>query len=576
MSASVRVNLMISAAAVLVFAGAVAASAQSNRAKALRPSSVEASPVAVMEAVPYKIPATRPRSAARTVEPMFDLPFWADDLEPGERWDVGKTIHSSSGSQMWGYDVGVMRRAGDRWTSLKAGVSGHDQNPKNSNYLVYGKPIYAMGAGTIIRCWRNAPDNPRAFSSALGDDWDEAFEDRDWLHTAWRQKKMSGAGNHLLVEEDDGDLVLYAHAQPGTIPSRLCPHNAQLYSQPEADSEGDVPEAQRVRVHAGELLYKAGNSGNSSAPHLHVHKQTADGEPIQMRFRRGLSTPRNGDQADINAWTRFAGQRIPDGPVLIWPPRRLGAEYARHGFPAADYQRMFDHLADSGFQPTWLDVYSVGGNSFFNMVWRPAEGEWRAHHLVSAAAHQSAFDKASQDGFAPVLVESSLSGGQARYTAVFVKNKPGGALARHGLTTAQHDAVIDEAKALGLSPVSVSVVSVGGQRRYTVLYRSEGVGKWEMKSQVPEAQYQALYDANAQAGRRPIYLNAYMHQGQPFLSALFAEKPGGPRKDRHSMSAAQYQAEYESALQSGLFTRAVTSFDGAAAQHRYAATWRKE
>lgn len=539
--------------------------------------------------VPYQMPkrtATEPGQTLRIPRQLpgaqmsqgaqYDLFYLADDLAPGERYYVGKKIHSDSGTQMWGYDVGAMKYASstDTWSEVKS--SYDSKNAKNSDYVVYGKPVYAMGPGKIIRCWRNAPENPRPYSGAMGDSFDQKFEDRKWLHQSWRDKKMAGGGNHLLVEETDGSLILYAHAQPGSIPSALCPHNAQLFSKADAISEADVPEAQQKTIKAGDFLFRTGNSGNSSAPHLHVHKEK-DSQPVQMQFRRGLSTPVTGNfkKADINKWTRFAGKRIPDGPVLIWPPRRLGAEYARHGFPAGDFQRMFDHLADSGYWPEWIDGYSVGGKVYLNYVWRPSKGQWRAFFLLTPQDYQTRFSQATADKFYPVHVESSLVGSQVRYSAIFVKDKPGGYLARHDRTYDQHMAIMNEAKSKNLFPVNVSVVSVGGQLRYTVLYRSENIGKWEVKSRVKEADYQALYNQNGQAGRRPVYVNAYMHQGTPFYSVIFSEQPSGQRKDRHGLTSQTYQSEFNSALNGGLLTRAVSGYDGAKSNHRYIAFWRK-
>ena len=34
-------------------------------------------------------------------------------------------------------------------------------DPKNESYVNYNKPFYAMRDGTVMGCWRNAPDNPR-------------------------------------------------------------------------------------------------------------------------------------------------------------------------------------------------------------------------------------------------------------------------------------------------------------------------------------------------------------------------------------------------------------------------------
>ncbi len=505
-------------------------------------------------------------------QPLFDLPYFGDDLASGERYYVGKKVHSSSGSQQWGYDIGAMRKksGSDQWSEVKDGT---DWNKiKNSDYFVWGKPVYAMADGTVIRCWRNAPQNPRPYSSALGDDFDEAFEDRDWLHQKWRDKMMSGAGNHLLVLQDNGNLVLYAHAQTGSISSTLCPHNQTLYSAAEADGETDVPAAQQARVQAGQKLYLTGNSGNSSAPHLHVHQEDPDGNAVQFKFRRGLSTPvLDGKKADINKWTRFAGSRIPDGPVLFWPPEKLGGENSRHGYDADSFQRWFDHMADSGYWLEWLDGYSVGGKAFLNQVWRPAKGEWRAFFLLSPADYQAEFTNAENDKFYPVMVDSSLVGGQTRYSVIFVKNKPGGYLARHGLTYDQHMAVMDEAKGKNLNPVNISVTSSGGQERYTVLWRSEGIGGWVVKSKIPEADYQALYNTQSGENRRPSYVNAYMDNGKPTYTVVFAQIPGA-RKDRHGMTSDQYQAEFNSA---NLPTRAISGYDGAQQNHKFIAFWRQ-
>lgn len=549
-----------------------AAAATRPRLRAL--PRAETDSISRMEDVPMVIRG-RPRVARSQALAQYDFPYRGDELAPGERIYRGKKIHSDSGSQMWGYDLGAMRwnSGNDTWSQVKSTTDWN--NPKNSDFFVYGKKVYAMGDGKVIRCWRNAPENPRPFSSALGDDFDQPFAERKWLHKDWRAKLMAGGGNHLVVEEADGDLILYAHAQPGSIPSSLCPHNNTLFSKADNTSETEVPTAQQATIKAGQFLYVTGNSGNSSAPHLHVHLQTTDGDPIVLPFRRGLSTPVNGNKANINSWTRFAGKRIPDGPVLVWPARPLVAEYARHGYPAADFQRLFDHLADSGFWPELIDGYSVGGKPYLNFVWRPAKNAWRAFFLVSPQKYQTEFNNATAAGFQPFQVESSLSGGQVRYTAIFRKGLAGKYLARHGLTVQAHDTVFNQAKQQNLNPVSDSVVSVGGQLFFTVLYRSDGIGAWQLKPIVKKSAYQALYNANAQAGRRPRYVQAYKHGNDIYYSVIFASAGAANRKDRHGLSASAYQTEYNSALNAGMLTRTVSGVDNAASNHEYIASWAK-
>ncbi len=59
------------------------------------------------------------------------------------------------------------------------------------------------------------------------------------------------AGNHVVIEVGDGEYVLMAHLQPGSV----------------AVSEGQA-------VQPGDLIGLTGNSGNSSEPHVHIHLQT--------------------------------------------------------------------------------------------------------------------------------------------------------------------------------------------------------------------------------------------------------------------------------------------------------------
>src|SRR5215470_18041911 len=92
-----------------------------------------------------------------------DFPIHANDLVPGERIVTG--VHNPGGGEQTGaHDLRVLRRVADNnWQRLKQGLTDsvvpNADNIVNSNYLIYGRPIFAMAAGTVVGCWRNAPDN---------------------------------------------------------------------------------------------------------------------------------------------------------------------------------------------------------------------------------------------------------------------------------------------------------------------------------------------------------------------------------------------------------------------------------
>lgn len=500
---------------------------------------------------------------------LYHLPFYADDLKPGERL---YTSDHASGIQRFGYDVSGRRlKTNGSWTSVKAD-SNSSENRKNSDLVIYGKPVYAIADGEVIAGWRNAPENPRPKRAGeVGEG-----QNRLWLHQAFRDGLMPGGGNHLWVRHDDGVEVLYAHMKPGTIPAALCPHTKALFDRPHdgrgRPPETAIPSSNRVRVKKGQFLGRVGNSGKSSGPHLHFHAKKNRAAHL-MRFARGLATPWNNGMADINSWERFAGEPIPNGAVLFWPPHKLHAEYARHGFPADQFQRMFTHLADSGYAPEWIDGYSVAGKTFFNFVWRPEKTNWRAFFGQSASDYQNRFNQAKADGLAPVHVESYLSAGKVRFAVIF-KAISGQWLAHHHLTFDAHQAILDQAKADGFSPRNVSVTSKNGSRRYTVLYRKESIGAWQLKSRLTASAYQDAVDENKIQGRSPIYISAYMHQGEVHFATIFAEKPMGSWRARHGMDSAEYQSEWKDATTNGFITHVVTGYDGAQHHHRYAAVWR--
>lgn len=499
---------------------------------------------------------------------LYQLPFKGENFGDNEK--LYTRDHAQSTSQKHGYDISGRRYdfVNDRWTSVTTDLDTYYDSPTNDKHVIYNKSIYASRAGKIIGCWRNAPENPRPKLSG------DSSRTRPWLHQSLKDGLMPGGGNMIWVEHSDGTRALYAHMIPGSISSRLCPHSDRLFPAPKKSTEFEyiaVAEDQQISVSAGQYLGRVGNSGNSTGPHLHVHVDK-DGTGQLMTFKRGISSPMD-NAKPYGSWTRFAGSPITPGPVLVWPPRTVGKEYTRHAFKQVAFQALFDHLADSGFKPKWLDGYAVNNDVRYNMIWVPADTHWRGYFGQSSAGYQTAFDQAANDGYSPIHVDSHQTSAGTRYSVIFEQNNQA-ALARHGIDYNTHIQVMNQAKGLGLNPVSISVVSANNQRRYTVLYRDLHLGAWSIRSQISAASYQNTYDDMSDANKKPYYLNAYTHNGQVYYTSVFASEPGLPTAARHGQTAAELQTSFNLWTGQGFNTHLISGIDGYFA-HRFASIWHK-
>jgi Peptidase family M23 len=106
-------------------------------------------------------------------------------------------------------------------------VNGDRSNVRN--YTIYGKDVIAVADGTVVATRNDLPDQPPG-KLPDGLPIDEAD------------------GNFVVLDIGNGAFALYAHMQ-----------------------KGSVKVAAGNKVKSGNLLGKVGNTGNTSAPHLHFH-----------------------------------------------------------------------------------------------------------------------------------------------------------------------------------------------------------------------------------------------------------------------------------------------------------------
>ncbi|MBQ1098563.1 M23 family metallopeptidase [Streptomyces sp. b94] len=145
---------------------------------------------------------------------------------------------------------------------------------RSRDFPAFGAPLLAVADGTVVRTDDTQRDHlSRNSLPAL----------LYLMLVEGSVREMGGVrrivGNHLVLDLGDGTYALYAHVRRGSFAVR----------------EGD-------RVHAGQMLARCGNSGNSSEPHVHFQlmdgpdPDTARGVPFTWR---GVGVPRGGEVFDV-------------------------------------------------------------------------------------------------------------------------------------------------------------------------------------------------------------------------------------------------------------------------------------
>jgi hypothetical protein len=193
--------------------------------------------------MPSRQPQT-PVALSYTVAPIevnTKLPKIGPPLA-GDRWVAANGccdeagVHRSSGLACSGGVFFAQRFAIDWMLLDKAGRLVAGDPTDVHSYPDYGTDVLAVADGTIVHTLNTLDDQK---PGTLPDPSTINMQNVD--------------GNHIVIDLGDGVYAFYAHLQKGSV---------QV-------SVGD-------RVKRGQVLAKLGNTGNTSAPHLHFHLMEGD------------------------------------------------------------------------------------------------------------------------------------------------------------------------------------------------------------------------------------------------------------------------------------------------------------
>jgi len=222
-----------------------------------------------------------PVEVSRNQVPVLEPPF------NGGTWLAGDAAGNDSAHRrtLIAIDGGVYlaQRFAIDW--IKVGPNGdshHDGTDRNENWWGYGEPALAVGDGEVVDIVDGIPENvPRVLPSKVTPD--------------------NIAGNHLTLHVSNL-YVTYAHLQRGSV-------KVHVHDQ----------------VHRGTVLALLGNSGQATAPHLHLQvtdrPSVLESEGVPFMFETftylGLGSSYELDKHLSIPWKRSAA---PDGAVLEFPP----------------------------------------------------------------------------------------------------------------------------------------------------------------------------------------------------------------------------------------------------------------
>lgn len=243
-------------------------------------------------------------AAGPGVAETFSFPSRAADLGDGAYWTL-----DSSDEGCCILDLTVMRWVGNHW------VDGTDLS-RNDGYYTWNKPYYAPANGYIASCWRSFPDD-----LAPGEDPPNA-------------ENIFGGGNHVVIITDDNNAISLNHFKSNSIPAGLCPSNPDGTQFPPGgaqQAQGDwrpqayIQPEDRPRVREGDFIGRAGSSGNSSNPHLHISVQPVIGDDAWGRELLGDKMPFNfrdawahhydsHSQTTVDGWYRMRGEDFAADP----------------------------------------------------------------------------------------------------------------------------------------------------------------------------------------------------------------------------------------------------------------------
>jgi hypothetical protein len=262
----------------------------------------------------------------------------------------------------------------------------------------------------------------------------------------------------------------------------------------------------------------------------------------------------------------------------ITPEIPLGGWIARHGLTAEQYQEAFnDYVGNHGMQLMVVSGYGTA-TTLYAALWvkTASPPAWQARHGLTATEYQTTFDQLTGQGYHPVLVNGYATAAGPRFACIFRQGATAAWVARHGMTAAQYQAAFNQFTGEGYAPDWVSGYFDGSQDLYAAIWRKiPGVPAWQARHGLSAAEYQAFFNSATAQGYKPVVVCGYSDGSQDRYAAIFRQISGAPAwQARHGLTPTQYQTTFDQLVAEGYRLELVNGYS-VAGQDRIAAIWTK-
>jgi len=200
---------------------------------------------------------------------------------------------------------------------------------------------------------------------------------------------------------------------------------------------------------------------------------------------------------------------------------------------------------------------------------------WAAAHRIPPDDYQARFDALYRLGFRLTWVQAYGSAAGPRFNAVWVRRAGAPWEAHHGIPDADYQAHFNALYNSGQRLRCVSAYRDGPQVRYATLWDREPSGPWEAAHGIPASAYQAHFNQMHDRGLRLAHLNVCGGLAEPIFATVWEPANGADWIGRHDLDGDAWQAAFVQAARDGFRLRLVSAYESGG-RDLYAGIWERE